>query len=169
MEGDESASPERRDYNPLADMSINRLSDSTRNGLHIPKVRDGAVHGSPARRGPSTPSKSGAGSGTAKAVGARRRSNIGPMRNEKGRRRSSMIPQLSPPTADGSSGPRRIMLASPAKRTKRMSLTKSASAAALKLRSTPLGANSSMANLSVMDPNTSADLSFSKQRKATWR
>lgn len=181
MEGDESASPERRDYNPLSDMSINRLSDTTRsrslsgNGLHVPKVRDRGIHGSPGRRGPSTPSKagvisSGSGTGAAKAVSWRRRSNIGYMRNEKGRRRSSMIPQLSPPTVGGSNGPRRVMLASPAKRTKRVSLTKSASVGSLKFRSPPLGTNLSGACLSTnIDPNASADMSFNRSRKATWR
>ncbi|KAF8076117.1 kinesin-like protein [Lyophyllum atratum] len=180
MEGDESASPERHNHNPLSDMSINHLSESTNsrsfsgNKLHVPKARDRSTNGSPGRRGPSTPSKnggigSGSGGGTAKTASGRRRSNIGPMRNEKGRRRSSMIPQLSPPTADGSSGPRRVMLGSPGKRTKRMSLTKSTSVGSLKFRSPPLGANTSMANLSIsMDPNNSADMSFNRSKK-TWR
>ncbi|KAF5388398.1 hypothetical protein D9615_000152 [Tricholomella constricta] len=176
-EGDESASPERRNHNPLSDMSINRLSESngnrsfSGNNLHIPKVRDRGAHGSPARRAPSTPKSGGLGSGsgvgTAKGASGRRRSNIGPLRNEKGRRRSSMIPQLSPPTGESSSsGPRRILLTSPGKRSKRVSLTKSMSIGSLKIRSPPFGANSSMANLSM---DASADMSFNRSRKATWR
>ncbi|KAG6833799.1 hypothetical protein H0H87_011733 [Tephrocybe sp. NHM501043] len=42
VEGDESASPERRGYNPLSDMSLNQLSgpsDQSFNSLHVPKLR----------------------------------------------------------------------------------------------------------------------------------
>ncbi|KAG5646457.1 hypothetical protein DXG03_003507 [Asterophora parasitica] len=171
VEGDESASPERRDrdHNPLSDMSIN-LSQSTSSFsgsiLHVPKTRDRGVLGSPARRGPSTPKSGGSsGLGMAKSASGRRRSNIGPLRNEKGRRRSSMIPQLSPPAGESSSsGPRRVALASPGKRMKRVSLTKSMSGS-LKIRSPTFGANMSMANMSM---DASADMGFNK-RKATWR
>lgn len=172
VEGDENGSPERRDHNPLSDMSMNR-SFST-NSLHVPKARDRGPS-SPSRRGPTTPKvggmASGSGVGTTKGGNGRRRSNIGPMRNEKGRRRSSMIPQLSPPAGEGNNGPRRIMLASPAKRMKRVSLTKSMSLASLKFRTIGSPATStSMANFSMtVDPNTSGDMSFSRSKKATWR
>ncbi|RDB23217.1 Kinesin-like protein 6 [Hypsizygus marmoreus] len=177
-EGDESTSPERRPHAPLSDMNMNQLSSAGRsfstNSLHVPKARDRGVHGSPSRRGPSTPKiggmASGSGVGTAKGGNGRRRSNIGPMRNEKGRRRSSMIPQLSPPVGEGSGAARRVILGSPAKRTKRVSLTKSMTLSSLKLKALgtpPIGANSSMTSFSV-DPNASADMSFSR-KKATWR
>jgi kinesin family protein 18/19 len=186
VEGDENGSPERRDHhNPLSDMSMNQLStsdDSSESGghrtfsgsLHVPKVRDRSVHGSPGRRAPSTPKGgmgSGSGVGMAKSGSGRRRSNIGPLRNEKGRRRSSMIPQLSPPTDGSKNGARRVMLASPAKRVKRTSLTKSMSVGTLKLKSVASPPMSSMANFSMtgMDPNTSAEISFNKSFRPTWR
>ncbi|KAG6911740.1 hypothetical protein DXG01_007990 [Tephrocybe rancida] len=171
MEGDESSSPERRDHNPLSDMSINQLSgpggDRSFNTLHVPKMRDRNINGSPNRRGPSTPKgglNSSSGIGTSKIPNGRRRSNIGLMRVEKGRRRSSMIPQLSPTEGEGS-GARRIMLASPGKRTRRVSLTKSMSVGSSKIKSPPLGANTSMANISL----DVGDTSFARSRKATWR
>ncbi|KAG5654059.1 hypothetical protein H0H81_007785 [Sphagnurus paluster] len=173
VEGDESPSPERRMLNPLGDMSINHLDSSGNrsfDSLHVPKGRD-RMHSSP-RRGPATPKSggfaSGSGVGTVKGAGSgRRRSNIGPLRNEKARRRSSMIPQLSPPAVDGNSGPRRIMVASPGKRIKRVSLTKSMSAGSLqKIRPPTFTGNTSMANLSI---DASTDISFNRSRKATWR
>ncbi|KAG6878252.1 hypothetical protein C0993_010024 [Termitomyces sp. T159_Od127] len=172
VEGDETASPERHSHNPLSEMSLNQLSGShghrSLNGLHVPKVR--GINGSPSRRGPSTPKKGGLnpgpGGSTVKAVNGRRRSNIGPLRVEKSRRRSSLIPQLSPHEGEGGGGPRRVVLVSPAKRTKRVSLTKSMSLGAMKLRSPPLGANSSMANISL---DAGVDTSFTRTKKATWR
>ncbi|KAG6841315.1 hypothetical protein C0991_012314 [Blastosporella zonata] len=175
VEGDESASFERRGHSPLSDMSLNHLSspsgDRSFNSLHVPKVRDRGLNGSPTRRGPSTPKKgclnSSTSAGAAKLPIGRRRSNIGPMRVEKGRRRSSMIPQLSPTEGEGSAAARRVvMVASPGKRTKRVSLTKSMSVGSLKIRSPPLGANSSLANISF---DGSGDTSFTRARKATWR
>ncbi|KAG6838002.1 hypothetical protein H0H93_008396 [Arthromyces matolae] len=167
-EGDESASPDRRTQNPLSEMSINQLSDANGdrlfNSLHVPK-RNHGIHGSPSRRGPSTPKKGGlvgAGTGT---LTARRRSNVGPSRMEKGRRRSSLIPQLSPTEGILSAAPRRVMLASPAKRTMRVSMTKSMSMGALKLRSPPLAANSSVGNISL----DAGDSSFVRTKKAMWR
>lgn len=185
VEANENGSPERRDHNPLSDMSMNQLStsdDSSESGghrtfsgssLHVPKIRD-RVHGSPGRRAPSTPKGgmgSGSGVGMAKSGSGRRRSNIGPLRNEKGRRRSSMIPQLSPPTDGSKTLARRVMIASPAKRVKRTSLTKSISVGALKLKAVTSPPISSMASFSVagMDPNASADMSFNKSFRPTWR
>lgn len=152
---------------PLSEMNINRMgstddSGSSDGNLHVPKVRDRLL-GSPNRRAPSTGKASGLLASTSKG---RRRSIVGPVRNEKGRRRSSMIPQLSPPTVEGgtNTGARRVLLGSPAKRSKRSSLTRSLNAAALKTKTT------SMANLSIsIDPNMSGDLSTNKPYKPTWR
>ena len=175
VESDESASPNRQHHPPLSDMIINQMSasdDSTglgRSTLHIPKGRDRGVHSSPTKREPPTPKTGGSGSGVPKGGNGRRRSNIGPLRNEKGRRRSSMIPQLSPPTGEiNKAGPRRVMLASPAKRIKRASLTKSMSVGAPKMKAVvppPLPLATSVANL--LDPNASADMSFSRSKR--WR
>lgn len=162
---------------PLADMNLNRMgrsddSSSSDGNLHLPKVRD-RIPGSPNRRAPST-GKASLMASTSKGSG-RRRSNIGPVRNEKGRRRSSMIPQISPTPGEEvvKSGPRRVMISavpgSPAKRPKRTSLTRSLTAGIS--RSRTMGALN-MANLSsVMDSNASGDLSLSTSRggKPTWR
>ena len=163
MEDDESVN-EPRSY-PLSEMNINRMgstddSSSSDGNLHVPKVRDRLL-GSPNRRGPSTGKASNLLASTSKSSG-RRRSNIGPMRNEKSRRRSSMIPQLSPPTVE--SGARRVLPGSPGKRSKRSSFTRSLANASLKVKS------SSMVNLSIsLDPNGSGDLSINKPYKPTWR
>ena len=165
MEDDENVN-DPRSY-PLSEMNINRMGSTSDSGssdgnLHVPKVRDRLL-GSPNRRAPSTGKASGLLASTSKG---RRRSNIGPMRNEKGRRRSSMIPQLSPPAVEGgaNTGARRVLLGSPPKRSKRSSLTRSLNAASLKAKST------SMANLSIsIDPNMSGDLSTNKPYKPTWR
>ncbi|KAJ7228920.1 kinesin-like protein [Mycena pura] len=105
-----------------------------------------------------------------RSANTRRRSLTGTARNEKGRRRSSMIPQLSPVNGEAPKM-RRVLLASPTKRTKRMSMTKVASSRGAK----PLtGTSSIMANLSALapsglDPNISAELSMNKGAKPTWR
>jgi kinesin family protein 18/19 len=164
VEDDENVNDSR--CYPLSEMNINRMGSTSDSGssdgnLHVPKVRDRLL-GSPNRRAPSTGKASGVLASTSKG---RRRSNIGPMRNEKGRRRSSMIPQLSPPAVEGgtNTGARRVLLGSP-KRSKRSSLTRSLNAASLKAKST------SMANLSIsIDPNMSGDLSTNKHYKPTWR
>ncbi|THV05476.1 kinesin-domain-containing protein [Dendrothele bispora CBS 962.96] len=95
-------------------------------------------------RVPSTPRTAGK---------SRRRSNIGPMRIEKARRRSSQIPQLSPPTGEGK--PRRVLIGSPGKRPKRISLSRSAGPSSYRLKP----------NLSMTD----GDTSISKAPKPTWR
>ena len=165
VEDDENVNDSRS--HPLSEMNINRMgsmsdSGSSDGNLHVPKVRDRQL-GPLNRRAPSTGKASGLLTSTSKG---RRRSNIGPMRNEKGRRRSSMIPQLSPPTAEGgtNTGARRVLLGSPPKRSKRSSLTRSLNAASSKAKST------SMANLSIsIDPNMSGDLSTNKPYKPIWR
>ncbi|KAF5369935.1 hypothetical protein D9758_001299 [Tetrapyrgos nigripes] len=123
-EDDESSyrTQDRRLSQPLADRSLNSLGDSK-------------------NRVPSTPRT---------ANKTRRRSNIGPVRAEKARRRSSQIPQLSPPGGDGK--PRRL-LGSPAKRSKRISLSRAAPSYRLK------------PNLSLVD----VDTSISRASKPTWR
>ncbi|KAK0453879.1 kinesin-like protein [Armillaria borealis] len=168
-EGDESdAEPERRISQPLAPRSLNSEEDfmaegrsrSASSGSQKGRVASGRRISSASRSVMSTPGKS------------RRRSNLGPLRVEKARRRSSMIPQLSPPNGQGtshgeSSKPRRMLLGSPSKRAKRLSLT-SRGMPVLKLRSAP-SSRSSSANLSVMDGNTSADISMNRSFRPTWR
>ncbi|KAK0190716.1 kinesin-like protein [Armillaria mellea] len=167
-EGDESdTEPERRISQPLAPRSLNSEEDfiaegrsrSASSGSQKGRAASGRRISSASRSVMSTPGKS------------RRRSNIGPLRVEKVRRRSSMIPQLSPPNGQGlshgeSNKPRRILLSSPSKRAKRLSLT-SRGMPALKLRST--SSRSSSANLSGMDGNTSADISMNRSFRPTWR
>ncbi|KAF9651055.1 kinesin-domain-containing protein [Thelephora ganbajun] len=117
-----------RRVSPLSDrcMNVNTPSENVSTGgikpmsaLHIPKVRD-ARPGSPTKRVPATPRSFGNKPG-------RRRSNIGPMRSERVRRRSSLIPQL-PQDANMSitNGPKRVLMESSARRSpgkpKRLSL-----------------------------------------------
>ncbi|KAF9054995.1 kinesin-domain-containing protein [Hymenopellis radicata] len=102
-------------------------------------------HGSPGRR-------------------SRRRSNIGALRMEKTRRRSSMIPQLSPPNGE----------TRPAKRVKRISMS-SRGMPPMRLKpfptSTSSASTSSATNSSfVNDGNTSiGDTSINKSLRPTWR
>ncbi|KAI0081823.1 kinesin-domain-containing protein [Panus rudis PR-1116 ss-1] len=164
-EADESqGSPKRAP--PLSDRNMNRVpsptaessssSGSTNDTLTVPKNRDKV---SPSKRMPTalrataiSASKSG-----------RRKSNIGPVRPERGRRRSSMIPQLSPAERRDSgelrksvsSGPRRVPM-SPAKRAKRPSL--------LMLQQSKLATTSKL-----RDANTSGELSFRGIPRPTWR
>ncbi|KAF7313586.1 Kinesin family protein [Mycena chlorophos] len=148
-EDDESGSSPEKPHRPLSDV-MNQL--------------DSDEHASPSKRQPKAALSAGRGNG------GRRRSAVGTLRGEKGsRRRSSLIPQLSP----SSDAPklRRVLLASPAKRTKRMSLTSKPGG----LRSAGRSSSSLMANLSALAPdvaNASADLSINKgaaQAKRTWR
>ena len=173
IEGDESASPVRT-YRPLSDMSMNHMStsdDSTesgRNTLHVPKSRDRA-YGSPSKRGSSASKIGSLGSGIPKSGSGRRRSNVGSLRTDKGRRRSSLIPQLSPPAGEiNKGGPRRVVLASPAKRTKRPSLTKPMSAGTMKVKvAVPLPLPPTIFAANLLDPNASADMSFGRSKP--WR
>lgn len=169
LKEDDETDAESRQY-PLSDRNMNRMafddsSASSEANLNIPKVRDRLL-GSPDRRAPSTGKASLQASGRT----SRRRSNIGPVRIEKGRRRSSLIPQISAQGNDTSKGSaRRVFISatmSPVKRAKRSSLTKNLTSS-LRLAARP---NSSIgtANLSaIFELNTSTDLS--KTSKPSWR
>ncbi|KAF8901672.1 kinesin-like protein [Gymnopilus junonius] len=169
-EDDESVTESRGP--PLSDMNLNRMRSTDESGssdgsLHLPKVRD-RMPGSPNRRAPSSV-KAGVHASASKNAG-RRRSNIGPIRNEKGRRRSSVIPPVPPLITDegAKTSARRVLLpVSPGKRAKRSSLTRSLTAGSLRVRA---NGSSSMGNLSgVFDPNVSGDLSASRSVKPSWR
>ncbi|KAF7355080.1 Kinesin-like protein 6 [Mycena sanguinolenta] len=163
-EDDESgSSPEKpRNHRVLSDV-MNQL-DNSNNGV---RSNSGNASKSPTKMG-----NGGSSAALGRSGSGRRRSIVGPSRNEKGRRRSSMIPQLSPTSGDVPKM-RRVLLASPGKRTKRASLTKVAGTKGVKL---PTGSSTTlMANLSALappsssDPNVSADLSINKGAKPTWR
>ncbi|KAF8138245.1 P-loop containing nucleoside triphosphate hydrolase protein [Boletus edulis] len=152
QEAEESVSPVRQ-VPPLSERSMNhfaRSDDGDASTLHIPKKGD---H-SPSRRLPASTPRLGASS----TKGARRRSNVGPLRYERTRRRSSMIPQPSligdeiPETG----GPRRVEAIgrSPAKRPKRLSLLGNVSRT---LRVKGPNVLSSVATLTIpgADPNSS--------------
>ncbi|TFK55873.1 kinesin-domain-containing protein [Heliocybe sulcata] len=158
---------------PLGDRNVNlgeSSSGDSISSLYIPKGKE--RHGSPARRVPNTPKV-----GLSASKGSRRRSSIGPLRNERLRRRSSLIPQLSPRTSEtkagsssqidesnaSTSGPRRMAVngadhsvhRSPVKRPKRISSLTTTKAYRAK-------------SVSFADPNTSSDTSF-RGGKPTWR
>ena len=113
---------------------------------------------------------------------SRRRSNIGPLRMEKARRRSSLRPPAAhavdesaasflgestsaPLTADSALGARNLK--SPAKK-KRMSLLSLASKGMGYSRVRP-SVRTSLANVSTTDINSSADMMSSRTAKPTWR
>ncbi|KAF9221927.1 kinesin-domain-containing protein [Gyrodon lividus] len=173
QEADENGSPVRRasPLSPLSDRSINRYSrnDDDPSVLHVPKKGDHNT--SPSRRLPTTAARLGAST----SKGGRRRSNVGPVRSEKTRRRSSMIPQpsLSADEMPEPSGPRHVETIgrSPAKRPKRLSLLGSTSRS---LRIKGSNALASMATLTVpgADPNASIspDVRLTNSNsKPTWR
>ncbi|KAJ7368028.1 kinesin-like protein [Mycena albidolilacea] len=162
-EDDESSSsPEKpRHHRVLSDV-MNHLDNSSGAG-NVSKSRD-----------PRPPAKMGNGGSNAalgRSGSGRRRSIVGTQRTEKGRRRSSLIPQLSPVNGDAPKL-RRVLLASPSKRVKRPSLTK---VVAPKATKPSTGSSTLMANLSALappsslDPNVSADLSMKGGSKPTWR
>ncbi|KAJ7904245.1 kinesin-like protein [Mycena olivaceomarginata] len=162
-EDDESSSsPEKpRHHRVLSDV-MNHLDNSSGAG-NVSKSRD-----------PRPPAKMGNGGSNAalgRSGSGRRRSIVGTQRTEKGRRRSSMIPQLSPVNGEAPKL-RRVLLASPSKRVKRPSLTKVVAPKATKAST---GSSTLMANLSALappsslDPNISADLSMKGGSKPTWR
>lgn len=170
----ENGTPRRP--SPLSDLSLNRIRgpvESSNNSsssegsstLHVPKSRERHAI-TPAKRASAMPRAVGSA-----AKSSRRRSNIGPVRHEKQRRRSSQIPQLSPRVSlegntslsvdlgsvSTSGAAKRIMIdgmRSPPKRAKRMSVLGAASKA---LKPRAVG-NSPMA-----DPNISLG------PKPTWR
>ncbi|KAJ3996034.1 kinesin-like protein [Lentinula boryana] len=134
----------RRTSQPLGDRSLNSLEAE----FYMSSNSSKAYHGSPSKRMPATPRST---------MKGRRRSNL-TVRNEKARRRSSLIPQLSPPGGEASK-PRRVLLASPGKRSKRISISRNSGVSSFRLKP-PL------VNLSLAD--TSADMSMSRS-KPTWR
>jgi len=166
-EDDESAGDSRG--RPLSDMSLNKMrfvddsgSVSSDGNLHVPKIRD-RLPNSPLRRGPSTGKANGVLASASKT--SRRRSNIGPVRLEKTRRRSSLIPHIPPLAADdlSQSTARRVLSPPSPARTKRVSLTRSLNAGSSR-------SSSRVANLSaIFDANASVDLSTSKPYRPTWR
>ncbi|EKM80463.1 hypothetical protein AGABI1DRAFT_73694 [Agaricus bisporus var. burnettii JB137-S8] len=182
-EDDEFDIASERRGSPLSNMDMNATDEM--DTLHVPKGRRRNDPASPARRVPSSPSKNHLSSsmfGNKRASGAnesRRRSNIGPLRMEKTRRRSSMMHTLDSSTGGESasagpmksSGARRMLMASPKKRTKRASLTRTTNASTMK-RAMNVGpsASSSMAPPSV-DPNGSMEISISggKIPRPSWR
>jgi kinesin family member 18/19 len=134
-------SPQRHISQPLTDR-LNRLP-----ALEEGPIRKTSGNRFGSHRVSSTPKASSK---------SRRRSGIGSHRGEKVRRRSSMIPQLSP--AQDNSMPRRVVL-SPAKRVKRSSLSKSTTSGALR---------SSVLSVPLEQTFRETDTSFSKSRP-TWR
>ncbi|KAH0839720.1 P-loop containing nucleoside triphosphate hydrolase protein [Lanmaoa asiatica] len=169
QEAEENGSPVGR-VPPLSERSINHSAknDDDPSALHIPKKDEHSDN--PSRRLPTSTPRLGACS----TKGTRRRSNVGPMRSERTRRRSTMIPQPSP-IADEipeTGGPRRveIMGRSPAKRPKRLSLLGNASRS---LRVKGPNVLSSVATLTVpgADQNTSisADTSMRLHSRPSWR
>ena len=158
-----------RRVSPLSDrcMNVNTASDSIPSSgikpmgaLHVPKVRD-ARSDSPSKRVPPTPRSFGTKSG-------RRRSNIGPMRNERVRRRSSLIPQMSQdPNASISTGPKRVLAESSTRRSpgkpKRLSLLSARLGAAGKARRP-----STLGVLSFSGDTSMVDLSV-RSNKPTWK
>jgi len=156
MEDDETGAAAMRKVSPLTDRA-NRLPEmgastsSLKNPLSksLNHLDDNTP---PTRLGGATPRST-----------ARRRSNIGPVRTEKARRRSSLLQQPSPPfalTLAKSTGPRRVLVSdagksfkSPAKRVKRLSLLGSSRLSSLGGRST----------LGIMDQNAA------NSSKAVWR
>jgi len=158
-----------RRVSPLSDrcMNVNAPSENISAGgikpigsLHVSKVRD--VHpDSPTKRAPATQRSFGTKLG-------RRRSNIGPMRNERARRRSSLIPQL-PQDANTSisTGPKRVLVESSTRRSpgkpKRLSLLSARLGATGKPRRP-----STLGMLSFSGDASMADLSV-RANKPTWK
>ncbi|KAI0759930.1 P-loop containing nucleoside triphosphate hydrolase protein [Irpex lacteus] len=168
QETDEEHTPKRP--GPLSDRNMNRSgspspSSSTSSSTSTLLGRKTRSQTSPAKRVSATPKT------LSSSKVLRRKSNVGPMRVERPRRRSSQIPQLSPQARNdlngdtsilGKSGvgPRRVAVEhrSPAKRAKRMSLL------AVPLSARPMTRLASKAS----DPNLSQE-SISFGRKPTWR
>ncbi|KXN87920.1 Kinesin-like protein 6 [Leucoagaricus sp. SymC.cos] len=103
-EDDESGNAPERRNNPLSSMDMNTPEELET--LHVPKGRHRNDPASPTRRAPSSPSKNHlsstlpGGKRTAGSTDTRRRSNIGALKLEKPRRRSSMLPDH--PSVNGS-------------------------------------------------------------------
>ena len=158
-----------RRVSPLSDrcMNVNTPSENVfTNGikpmgvLHVPKARDVRLD-SPTKRVPPTPRSFGTKPG-------RRRSNIGPMRSERARRRSSLIPQMPQDgnTSTGA-GPKRVLVESSTRRSpgrpKRLSLLSARLGATGKARRP-----STLGMLSFSGDASMADLSV-RGNKPTWK
>lgn len=165
QEADED-SPMRRAL-PLSNRTMNSQDIES---LHIPKYKDRDA--SPTRRLPTSTSRT-----TTQSKSSRRRSNIGPMRSEKARRRSSMIlqPSEDAPLHESTNGPRRVETIgrSPAKRPKRLSLLANASRSlrvkGLNVMATlPVPTSDTSANISA-DLSILPDSSMRVSSKPTWR
>lgn len=165
QEADED-SPMRR-APPLSNRSMNSQDIES---LHIPKYKDRDA--SPTRRLPTSGSRT-----TTQSKSSRRRSNIGPMRSEKARRRSSMIfqPSEDAPLHESTSEPRRVETIgrSPAKRPKRLSLLANAQRS-LRVKgpnviaTLPVPTSDTSANISA-DLSILPDSSMRVSSKPTWR
>lgn len=159
QEADES-SPVRRGP-PLSDRSMNR---GDVDAMHIPKYRE--RDGSPTRRIPAPITRT-----TAQSKNSRRRSNIGPTRSEKARRRSSLLQLSDDPFQESTSAPRRVETIgrSPAKRPRRLSLLSNVSRSS-RVKSpnvmSTLTVPGSDANLSI---NADPDSSMRVSSKPSWR
>lgn len=168
QEADENGSPVRH-TSPLSERRMNCSprgnDDPNGSALYVPKKGD--HNQSPTRRLPTSAPRSAA---TTNKSG-RRRSNVGPVRHEKTRRRSSLIlqpPSLSEDSSE-SGGPRRVETIgrSPAKRPKRLSLLGNTSRS---LRVKGPNVLSTMPTLAIPSSTdfVSADCSM-RTSKPTWR
>ena len=162
QEAEENGSPVKR-VSPLSERSMNRNDDT----LHIPKK--GERSDSHSYRLPTSTPRLSASS----TKGTRRRSNIGPLRNERTRRRSSMIPEPMTDEIPETGASRRVDTVgkSPAKRAKRLSLLANVSRS---LRVKAPNALSGAATLAVpgTDPNSSLSADTSMKlvhSKPSWR
>jgi kinesin family protein 18/19 len=159
-----------RRVSPLSDrcMNVNTPSENISAGvikpmgiLHVPKARDTSPD-SPPKRVPATPRTFGTKPG-------RRRSNIGPMRSERARRRSSLIPQLpQDANTSTSAGPKRVLMESSTRRSpgrpKRLSLLSARLGATGKSRRP-----SALGMLSFSGDASMADLSVRGSGRPTWK
>ncbi|KAG1820446.1 P-loop containing nucleoside triphosphate hydrolase protein [Suillus subaureus] len=167
QEADED-SPMRR-APPLSNRSMNSQDIES---LHIPKYKDRDATSSPTPRLPTSTSRT-----TTQSKSSRRRSNIGPMRSEKARRRSSMIlqPSEDAPLHESTNGPRRVETIgrSPTKKPKRLSLLANASRS-LRVKgpnviaTLPVPSSDTSAHISV-DLSILPDSSMRVSSKPTWR
>jgi len=158
-----------RRVSPLSDrcMNVNTPSENisaggikSMNTFHVPKARDGRPD-SPPKRVPATPRSFG-------TRLSRRRSNIGPMRSERVRRRSSLIPQMSQdPNTSINAGPKRVLVESSTRRSpgkpKRLSMLSARLGATGKHRRP-----STLGMLSFSGDTSLADLS-NRANKPTWK
>ena len=158
-----------RRVSPLSDrcVNVNTPPENTftagmrpMSALYVPKARDPRP-GSPTKCVPATPRSFG-------TKPSRRRSNIGPMRSERARRRSSLIPQLPQDTStSASTGPKRILVEPSARRSpgkpKRLSLLSARLGATGKARRP-----STLGMLSFSGDTTITDLS-ARTNKPTWK